>query len=180
MDLNNHQVQYNIGTTQRKPRILELSSNDAILVQNKLLTQIVEELTKQLSKLTQQLKEMHGTTCKPQQIAYYELRTGDHPTGFCPPINEEMNYMGNQQQRPTPYQGNQSNQRGNNANYGQGWWQEDEPSNRPNQYHNFHQQPQNPPQPDITLKLEETLNQFMQMSITNQKNTDASIRNLET
>ena len=63
---------------------------------------------------------MHGTTSKPQQIAYYELCTCDHPTGFLPPINEEVNYMGDQQQRPAPYQGNQSYQHGNNANYGQG------------------------------------------------------------
>lgn len=38
---------------------------------------------------------MHGTTSKPQQIAYYELCTCDHPTGFFPPINEKVNYMGN-------------------------------------------------------------------------------------
>lgn len=51
MTLNGHQVQYNRGSSQRKPVILDLGTNDAILVQNKSLTQIVEELTKQLSKL---------------------------------------------------------------------------------------------------------------------------------
>lgn len=51
MALNNHQVKYNRGTAQRKLIILELSSNDAIFAQNKFLTQTVEELTKQLSKL---------------------------------------------------------------------------------------------------------------------------------
>lgn len=35
-------------------------------------------------------------------------------------------------------------------------------------------------QTDRTSKLEETLNHFMQMSMENQKNTDASIKNLET
>lgn len=31
MDLNDHQVQYNRGTTQKKAGILELGANDAIL-----------------------------------------------------------------------------------------------------------------------------------------------------
>lgn len=179
MAFNDHQVQYNRGTTQGKPGILDLGANGTIIAQNKLLTQIVEELTKQLSKLPKQLKEMHEASSKPQQVAFCELCTGDHPTGFCPPINEEVNYMGNQQ-RPTLYQGNQGYQCGNNSNYGQGWRQGAGSSNRPNQYHNFHQQPQNPPQPDITSKLEDTLNQFMRMSIANHKNTDASFKNLET
>lgn len=95
---------------------------------------------------------MHGTMSKPQQIAYYEFCTGDHPTGFCPPINEEVNYMGNQQQRLAPYKGNQSYQCENNANYGQGWRQEAGPSKRPNQFQNLHQQLQNHPQPDKNIK----------------------------
>lgn len=39
MALNNHQGQHNRGTTQRKPGIIELGTNDAILPQNKLLSQ---------------------------------------------------------------------------------------------------------------------------------------------
>ncbi|XP_058734316.1 uncharacterized protein LOC131606046 [Vicia villosa] len=162
MALNDHQVQYNRGT-QKKSGILELDMNDAILAQNKLLTQTVEELTKKLSKLPQQLKQMHETP-KPQQVALCELFTGDRPTGFCPPINEEVNYMGNQQQRQVPY--NQGYSHNNNASYGQS-------QNRSNQYQSY-------TQPDKLSKIEDTLNQFMQLSMSNQKNTDASIRNLET
>ncbi|XP_058727136.1 uncharacterized protein LOC131598568 [Vicia villosa] len=162
MALTDHQVQHNRGTVQKKAGILELGTNDAILAQNKLLTQTVEELTKQLSKLPQQLKEMHGSSSTSQQVALCELCTGDHPTGFCPPINEEVKYMGNQQQRQVPY--NQGYQHNNNASYGQ---------NRPNQYQSY-------TQPDKLSKIEDTLNQFMQLSMANQKNTDASIRNLET
>lgn len=62
---------------------------------------------------------MHGSAGAPQQIAFCKLCTGDHQTGFFPPINEEVNYMGNQQ-RQAPYQGNPNYHRGNNANYGQG------------------------------------------------------------
>ncbi|XP_050883692.1 uncharacterized protein LOC127086910 [Lathyrus oleraceus] len=45
---------------------------------------------------------------KHQQVAYYELRNRDHPKGYCPPTNEGVNYMGNQNQyqdRQAPYQG---------------------------------------------------------------------------
>ena len=88
MTLTDHQVQYNRGTAQKKPGMLELGMNNAILAQNKLLTQTVEELTKQLSRLPQPLKEMHGSVGAPQQIAFCELCPGDHRTGFCHPINE--------------------------------------------------------------------------------------------
>ncbi|XP_058774726.1 uncharacterized protein LOC131648998 [Vicia villosa] len=136
MALTDHQVQHNRGAIQKKLRVLELGTNDAILAQNKLLTQTVEELTKQQSKLPQQLKEMHAPASSSQQVAYCELCTGDHQTGFCPPPNEEVNYMGNQQ-RTTPYQNNQNFQRGNNANYGQGWRQDTGTANRPHQYQSY-------------------------------------------
>lgn len=58
MTLNDHQVHYNRGASQQKAGILELWTNDVILAQNKLLTQTVEELTKQLSTLPQQFKHM--------------------------------------------------------------------------------------------------------------------------
>lgn len=158
--------------------MLELGMNDAILAQNKLLTQIVEELTKQLSKLPQQLKEMHSLAGAPQQIAFCELCTRDHQTGVFPPINEEVNYMGNQQ-RQAPYQGNPNYPHGNNANYGQGWRQDSGITSKPNLYQNYQHQ-HNANQPDRTSKLEDTLQQSMQQSMANQKNTDASIKNLET
>jgi len=42
------------------------------------------------------------------------------------------------------------------------------------------QQQQQPTLYDRTSKLEETLENFMQASLTNQKNREASLRNLET
>ncbi|BAT74121.1 hypothetical protein VIGAN_01172100, partial [Vigna angularis var. angularis] len=58
----------------------------------------------------------------------------------------------------------------------QGWRQNQEASSSKNPY-----QPAQhyPPQNDRTSKLEDTLQMFMQQSIQNQKNTDASIKNLE-
>lgn len=86
--------------------------------------------------------------------------------------------MGNQQ-RHAPYQGNPNYQHGNNANYGQGWRQYSRTVSMPNQYQNYQHQ-QNTNHLDRTSKLEDTLQQFMQQSMANQKNTDASIKNLET
>ena len=50
---NDHKVQHDRSNVQRKPRMLELGTNDAILAQNKLLSQQVEELTKQMARLPQ-------------------------------------------------------------------------------------------------------------------------------
>lgn len=58
MALSELQGQYNINHSPRKTFIIKLNTNDATLAQNKLLTQIVDELTKKLSKLPQQLKGM--------------------------------------------------------------------------------------------------------------------------
>lgn len=89
--------------------------------------------------------------------------------------------MGNQnryQQRQAPYQNNSGyQQRGNNEQYGQGWRQEGGPSNRQNPYQNFNQNPQSQERPS---KIEDTLNQFMQMSMENQKSNEPTIKNLET
>ncbi|MCI08202.1 hypothetical protein A2U01_0029277, partial [Trifolium medium] len=139
-----------------------------LLAQNKLLTQALEELTKQLSKLPQQLKEMHEVPSKHKQVAYCELCNGDHSTGYCPSSNEEVNYMGNQQ-RQGRHQGNTGYQRGNDPNYGQGWRHDAGLSNIQHQYENYNH---NSPQQDQTSNLEDTL--------VNQQNTHASIKNIET
>lgn len=51
-------------TTQHKPLIKEelyhrTNTNDIILAQNKLLTQKIDELPKNILKLPQEMKEMH-------------------------------------------------------------------------------------------------------------------------
>src|ERR1043165_2537532 len=83
MALNDLQSQHDRGSSQRKPGVLELNTNDAILAQNKLLSQQVELLTQQMSKLPQQMKEMQGTQIK-HQVTCCELCQGDHPPGDCP------------------------------------------------------------------------------------------------
>lgn len=67
--INDHQVQHNRGHSQKKAGIIELGTNYAILAHNKLLTQTVEELRKQMSKLPRKLKEMKEVPNKHQQVS---------------------------------------------------------------------------------------------------------------
>src|ERR1051325_2896758 len=190
MRRNDHQVQNDQGNAQMKTGALEIgSSHEALVAQNKLFAKQVEELTKQMTKLPQQIMEMQGLSSKKtQQIACCELCKGDHKTRFCPPENEEANYMANQgqgyQQRP-PYQnqGQGYQQRGNQGYQG-GWRQDNNNQARQNPYQSQNQnqaQPQNQPQNQArTSNIQDTLAQFMQDSMANQKSTEASIKNLET
>ena len=176
-----------------------MESSDALLAQNKLRTQQIEALQKGMNDMPKQILEQFQKEGGFSQVNACELCLGDHPTGCCPPpCEEEVNFVGNQQnpnqqassanqgQRPgNPNQGqytgnsNQGRYPGNNNfprgnQYGQPW------RAPPNYYYppppNYYQPPpQNRPQ-----STDETLNQFMQMSMANQKNTDASIKGLET
>nr|KYP37147.1 hypothetical protein KK1_041685 [Cajanus cajan] len=103
--------------SRQKRGILELGSQDALLAQNKLLSQQIEALTKQVARIPQQLQSTQH-----QVLSWWN-----------------QNDIA-QSSRP--------------------------PMQRPNLY-------------DRKSKLEETLNQFMQVSISNHKSTEASIKNLE-
>ena len=164
MALNDRQSQHDRSPSQRKPGVLELNTNDAILAQNKLLSQQVELLTQQMAKLPQQMKEIQGSQVR-HQVACCELCQGDHPTGFCPPL-EEVSYVNNQNQ------GYQRNNQGyqpsrfNNQNF-----QQQSPYQHPNS--------QGQQSQGGSSKLEDTLQQFMQASMANQKSNEAAIKNLE-
>jgi len=203
MALTDRKTFHNRSPSQRKADILELESSDALLAQNKLLTQQIEALQKGMKDMPKQILEQFHKDGGTSQVNACKLCFGDHPTRCCPPpYEEEVNFLGNQQ-RPNQQQGHQagsssqgqypnnSNQGrypGNNNNfprgnqYGQPW----RPS--PNYYYppppNYYQQPYNyyyqyPPQKNPQQQhnrpqsTNETLNQFMQMSMANQKNTDA-------
>ena len=184
MALNDLQGQHNRSATQRTPGILELGTSDAILAQNKLLSQQVELLTQQMSKLPQKLKEMNDVESKNVQVLCCELCKGDHPTGYCPPVlEEEANYANQNQQgyqpRPPyqqPYQNQGYPQRGTYQNQ-QGWRPDGGYGNRQNPYQSNTQPP--PPQSGNATTMEETLTQFMTMSMANQRTNEAAIKNLE-
>eukprot|EP00256_Glycine_max_P057275 XP_014625051.1 uncharacterized protein LOC102663122 [Glycine max] len=128
-----------------KKSLLELTSQDALLAQNKLLSKQLETLTKTLN-----------------QIAH------------------EVNYMGNQPRgnfNTSGFLGFQNNQQ-----YQQQRQWQNHPGNQVNRDHggsSTRPQQQMPSLYDRTTKLEETLAQFMQVSMSNQKSTESTIKNQE-
>ncbi|XP_027903598.1 uncharacterized protein LOC114163487 [Vigna unguiculata] len=107
---------------------------------------------------------------------------GDYPNGHCSYQSSsqgEVQYVSNQG-RPGNFSNNNNFSQGwrNNPNQNFGWKQDVGPSNRQPPYQQ--QQQHYPSVHDRTTKLEDTLEKFMQASLTNQKNTEASIKNLET
>jgi len=87
-----------------------------------------------------------------------------------------MNNQGRQGDFSSNYPNNMAQGWRKNPNQGFGWKQEAGSSNRQVPWF----QPQYPSIHERTSKLEDTFKKFMQASLFNQKNTEASIRNLET
>ncbi|KAH1189186.1 hypothetical protein GmHk_20G057004 [Glycine max] len=83
-----------------KKSLLELTSQDALLAQNKLLSKQLETLTKTLSKLPTQLHSAQTSHSFILQVAGCTICGGAHESGCCIPNEEkfahEVNYMGNQ------------------------------------------------------------------------------------
>ncbi|XP_047172445.1 uncharacterized protein LOC124840429 [Vigna umbellata] len=155
--------------------VLQLQSQDALLAQNKIMTQQLETLMKKLSQLLKNCKMfLNVSQAQQQMVQSCQLCGGDHNNGQCvvqSRSHEEVHYMGNQGLQ-TNYDQRQS--------FNQGWRPHPSmgqaiPFNRPPPQ-NFQQQTS---LTERTSKLEETLQQFMQVSISNHKSTEASLRNLE-
>ena len=71
------------------------------MVQNKLLTQQIDVLTKQIFKIPQ-LQSVQTTQSGAQQVLSYALCGSGHPSDQCfmhGGSQEEMNYMGNKNQK---------------------------------------------------------------------------------
>ncbi|KAG2381148.1 uncharacterized protein HKW66_Vig0254650 [Vigna angularis] len=153
--------------------VYELSAQDVLLAQNKLLSQQMELLTQSMAKLPQQLQALQAQSQPHHQVMRCDFCGDDHPNGHCQvpgsSQSEEVNYMGNQGR-----QNFFNNSFPNPAN--QGWRQAQGASGSRNSYQPGQQYAS---QNDRTAKLEDALQMFIQQSIQNQKNTDASIKNLE-
>lgn len=108
MALNTRKSSHNRNPQQRKAGILELEANDAVLAQNKLLTQQMEAMQKEMRAMPKQILETLMKEGGTAQVNTCELCTGDHPTGYCPAPGsseeEEVNYVGNQQRPNHPQQ----------------------------------------------------------------------------
>jgi len=96
MALNDRQINHSRNSPQKKSGLLELGSNDALLAENKILTQQLEEVKKEVKDLPQQIREQIQKERRHQQVNFCELCSGNHPRGYCPPpFEEEVNYVGN-------------------------------------------------------------------------------------
>ena len=160
----------------------------------------IEALTKTLSKLPQQLQAVSPSHSSIMQVKGCHTCRGTHEPGKCmvqEDPSREVNYMGIQNRHG--FQGyNQGRLSGFNQgpigfnqgppgfNQGRTFTQGSSWRNHPrNQYNKEHkgQPAQNLNQGvdlhEKTSKLEETLNQFMQVSMSNYRSTEASIKNLE-
>ena len=82
-----------------KRSLLELSPQDALLAQNKLLSKQLEALTETLSKLPTQLSTSQPSPSSVLQVAGYAICGGAQESGCCISTEDyahEVNYMGNQ------------------------------------------------------------------------------------
>ena len=83
-----------------KKSLLQLTSHDALLAQNKLLSKQLETLTETLSKMPTQIHYAHTSHASVLQVVGCTIYRGAHESGCCIPIEEhpthEVNYMGNQ------------------------------------------------------------------------------------
>jgi len=123
-----YQAQHDKYTVQKKG-VLDLSTSNAILAQNKILTQQIEALTKQMSKLPQQLHALNSPSIQNQALKC-DFCGGDHLNGQCSyqnPSEEEVQYMNNQVRQggfAYNYPNNMTQGWRNNRNQGFGWKQE--------------------------------------------------------
>ena len=115
--------------------MLDLSTSDEILAQNKILTQQSETLTKKMSKLPQQLHAVNSSSIQNQDLKCY-FCGGDHLNGQCSyqnPFEEKVQYMNNQGRQgefSSNYPNNMAQGWRNNPNQGFGWKQEAGSSDR--------------------------------------------------
>ena len=82
-----------------KRSLLEISSQDALLAQNKLLAKQLESLTETLCKLPTQLQVAQPSYLAVMQVEGCNICGGAHESGCCIPLDDaikEVNYMGNQ------------------------------------------------------------------------------------
>ena len=182
MSVNDHAILRDRTHQRTKKCLIELSSHDALLAQNKLLSKQLEILTETLGKLPTKLSMGQPTHSSILQVTGCTICGEAHETGQCIPTEEntqEIHYMGNQQRQGYTQGGFSGFQQGPYNQQGQ--WR----THPGNQFNKDQSSPSNRPiqqGPNIfqrTTKLEETLTQFMQVTMSNHKSTESALKNLE-
>ncbi|KAF1868250.1 hypothetical protein Lal_00018770 [Lupinus albus] len=112
------QAQHKWRSVQQRG-MLDLNTSDVILAQNKIMTQQIEALTKQMSKLPQQLHVVQSAPSQ-QQVLRCDFCGDEHVTGHYSMSSnsreEEVQYINN-----LPPQDNFSNNPLYNGQFSQGW-----------------------------------------------------------
>ena len=99
MAASDHAILRDQAYMPTKRSLLELSSQDALLAQNKMLAKQLESLTKTLSKLQTQLQATQPSHSVVLQVGGCSICGGAHESDCCISLNEaakEVNYMRNQ------------------------------------------------------------------------------------
>ena len=99
MATSDHAILRDRAHIPTKRSLLELTSQDELLAQNKLLSKQLEALTETLSKLPTQLHSGQPSPSSVLQVAGFAIYGGAHEYGCCIPTEDtthEVNYMGNQ------------------------------------------------------------------------------------
>ncbi|XP_028223883.1 uncharacterized protein LOC114405639 [Glycine soja] len=172
-----------------KRSLLELTTQDAILAQKKLLSQQLEALTETLYKLPQQLQAVSHSHSSIMQVRGCHICGGTHESGLCMVKDEasnEVNYMGSHNHQGFHQRGPLGFYQSDNFLQDHDWRYY--PSNNFNQRGSPYQHPSQGPshqeKPPISIKemllslIQET-KAFIQETRSHQKSTDAAIKNLE-
>ncbi|KAH1194092.1 hypothetical protein GmHk_19G054978 [Glycine max] len=171
MAASDHAILRDRTNAPTKRSLLELTTQDATLAQNKLLSQQKEALTETLNKLPQQLQAVGGC----------HICGGTHESGLCmvqDDASNEVNYMGNHNHQGFHQRGPPEFYQSDNFLQDHNWRYY--PSNNFNQEGSPYQHPsQGPSHQERPTNIEELLIQFMQETRSHMKRTDAAIKNLE-
>ena len=98
MVTSDHAILHDSVYTSTKKSLLEITSQDALLDQNKLLNKKIETLIETLNKLPQQLHAMQPTHSSVMQIEGCDICGGVHESSMCMAqdyASKEVNYMAN-------------------------------------------------------------------------------------
>ena len=116
-------------------------------------------------------------------IGGYNICGEAHESGMCivqDDVSKEVNYMTNPHHQGFHQGGPSGYNQGGNFSQGQGWRSHPRNNINRNQGVSSNRPPnQGPDLYEKTTKLEDTLNQFMQVSLSNHKSTESAIKNLE-
>ena len=98
MAASNHAILRDRAYTLAKKILLELTSQDALQAQNKLLAKQIETLMKTQNKLPQQLHVMQPTSSSVMQVRGCNICGGTHELVMCmaqDDASKEVNYIAN-------------------------------------------------------------------------------------